>query len=101
MLQVGWAVHMTTDYSAPASCFKPLTNISHINIGSTYLVIQHMNAALLLLTHTRNYRDHPSLMNKNQHGSDQAMGWNLNMQLIFGKADFPDCMVYQYYETIT
>ena len=33
-------------------------------IGSIYLVIQLMNAALLLLVHTRNHRDPASLVNK-------------------------------------
>ena len=49
-----WAVHTTTEYSATATCFETLPNISPI--GSTYLVIQLMNATLLLLVCTRNHR---------------------------------------------
>ena len=87
-------VHMTTEYSATAICFKTLPNISPIS--STYLVIQLMNAALLLLVLTRNHRDPPSIVNKKcSTRLYQSHGMNLNMQLICGKAGFPGYIVYQ------
>ena len=86
MLLDGLAVHRTTESFTTARYFKTLTNFSHIS--STYLVIQHMNAALFLLACTRNNRYHPSLMNKKCSTQlYQSHVLNLNMQLVFGNED--------------